>query len=113
MRLRADVAYTRQGIHSQLTLDREKVVLVIRVGIAAERRRHSSLRQERRKVDALSGIRSRCVQRWERHRKRLRMNVASCRSDKRGCEQRARAGVTQAIRRLRLIDRNGVALNYG
>ena len=76
MRLGPDVAHTQQRIHPQLPLDREEVVLVIGIRVAAERSRHPSLRKEGREIDTLGRIRRRGVQRRERQGKWLRVNFA-------------------------------------
>src|SRR5260370_19278207 len=55
-----------------------------------------------------------CVQGWEGEGKGIQVDSAVCRINKRCSEQRpAGAGITQAVGRLRFVDADRIALDYG
>src|SRR5689334_13006988 len=114
MGLRAYITQAQQSARSELPLYRKKVVFVVGILVARIRRRHAGLRQERRKIDVWIWITHRRIQGRELQRERLHMNVTVRRAnERRGEQRRRRAGVAQSVRRLRLVNGDGVALNHG
>src|SRR5437868_7990837 len=113
MRLRSGITDAEHRVGHELTLDRQEIIFVVWIRVAAEWRGHPSLRKERRKIDARMRIACRRIQRRERQRKWLDVLFAVGGADERGREERRRGtGVAQAIRRLRFVDRDRVAFNH-
>ena len=106
MRLVADIARAEHQVLAKLPLSRKKVVLGVRIGVPWNRSRHAIEGDEWRK--ALSSVRilDGCIQRGKVQREWIAGERAVGRRHVWLREQRrARAGIAQAVRRLRLVDR--------
>src|ERR1700687_1659840 len=113
MGLGADIAETQHCVRAELPLDRKKIIFCVWIRISRRRRRHSSLREEWREIDARIGMVRGSIQWWKRHWKRVHVTCASCRINEGRSEQYTLSSIARAIGRLRLIDGNRVALNHG
>src|ERR1043166_5969307 len=100
VRLRAGIAQSQQRASTQLALDGEKIVLVVRIRIAGRRGCHSSLRKKRRKIDIRVGMHHRSIEGWKRQREWLWVDGAVGGADERPVEERRLTCKTQSVGRL-------------
>src|ERR1700730_15377494 len=113
MSLGADVTETQYSVRAELALDGQKIIFGVRICVSGGRRRHSSLREEWREINARIGVVRGSVQRGKRHRKWVHVSCAGCRINEGRYEQHALSRIARAIGGLRLIDGDRIALNHG
>src|SRR5690349_7124850 len=106
MRLGADITQAQNRIARQLALDRNEIILCIRIGIPWRWRRHALLWIEDIVVNyARIGMAGRCaVERRKNDRVRIDVHRAVDPDKRRGKKRRYPAGVAQPIWRLGFVE---------